>query len=117
METAISQGVPIVLTGSQVESVPFKPLGDLEGVAHKLLWEDGTSTAGVLTVEAGHRLGSHAHHANHHHLWVLSGRGMILGVEVGPGGYVHIPAGVSHDIDCQSTDGCTVFYLYMRAAS
>ena len=50
--------------------------------------------AGVLTVEAGRRLGAHAHRVNHHHLWVLNGRATILGTELGPGSYVDIPSGV-----------------------
>ena len=72
--------------------------------------------AGVLTVEAGHRLGPHAHRVNHHHLWVLNGRATILGTELGPGSYVHVPSGVEHDIDASSTGGCTVFYLYLHHA-
>jgi quercetin dioxygenase-like cupin family protein len=32
------------------------------------------------------------------------------------GAYVHIPAGVDHDIDATETDGCTLYYLYLRAA-
>ena len=72
--------------------------------------------AGVLTVEAGHRLGAHAHRVNHHHLWALSGRATILGTELGPGSYVHAPSGVEHDIDACSTGGCTVFYLYLHHA-
>ena len=30
--------------------------------------------------------------------------------------YVHIPSGVDHDIDATSSDGCTVYYLYIRPA-
>jgi hypothetical protein len=53
---------------------------------------------------------------NHHHIWVLEGRATILGTEIGPGAYVHIPSGIEHDIDARATDGCTVFYLYIRPA-
>jgi quercetin dioxygenase-like cupin family protein len=70
--------------------------------------------AGVLTVAPGHRLGSHTHRVNHHHIWVLDGRGVILGHELGSGSYVHIPGGVEHDIDATASEGCTVFYLYIR---
>ena len=105
------------MKGAEVDSLPSKPLGDIAGVTHRVLWEDGTSMAGVMTVEAGHRLGRHAHRANHHHLWVLTGRAEVLDVEVGPGSYVHVPAGVSHDIDATATEGCTVFYLYERGSA
>ena len=104
-----------MLTASQIDALPARPLADQPGVTHRVLWDDGTSMAGVLTIEAGQRLGEHAHRVNHHHLWVLSGRSTVLGVEVGPGAYVHVPAGVTHDIDARATEGCTVFYLYLRA--
>jgi len=76
-----------------------------------------TPIAGILTVEPGHRLGWHAHHANDHHMWVLGGRATILGTELGPGSYVHIPSGVEHDIDTSATGGYTVLYLYPSPTS
>ena len=104
----------VVLTADAVEAVPIAPLGTLAGVTHRVLWRDGTSMSGVLRVEAGQRLGEHVHRVNHHHMWVLAGAARILGTDVGPGSYVHVPAGVLHDIDATQTDGCTVFYLYER---
>ena len=115
MET--SNPRPVVITGSEVEALPSKRLSHTAGVTHRVLWESGASMAGVMDVEAGHRLGRHAHRANHHHIWVLSGRATILDVEVGPGSYVHVPAGVTHDIDATATDGCSVFYLYERGSA
>ena len=105
---------PIVLTAAAISNLPSEPLGSLEGVTHRVLWRDDTSMAGVLTVAAGHHLGAHAHRRNHHHIWVLDGHATTLGADVGPGSYVHIPSGVTHDIDASSTGGCTVFYLYIR---
>lgn len=111
METAfVSQ--PVVLTATEVEALPLEPLGHLSGVSHRIVWRDGTSMAGVMKVDAGQRLGPHAHRFNHHHLWVIAGSADILGTEVGPGSYVHIPMGIDHDIDASTTEGCTVFYLY-----
>jgi hypothetical protein len=107
----------VVLTTAEIASLPEAPLGDLEGVTHRVLWRSEASMAGVLTVRGGHALGVHRHHANHHHLWVLEGRASILGVDLGPGGYVHVPVGIEHDIDATHTDGCTVYYLYLREGS
>lgn len=112
MQTKTS--VPVVLTSDDIEALPLEPLGSLHGVAHRVLWRTPTSMAGVMTVDAGHHLGAHRHHANHHHMWVLEGSARILGVDVGPGSYVHVPVGVEHDIDASGTGGCTVFYLYLR---
>ncbi len=107
---------PVVLTAEAIAGLRVEPLGSLEGVSHRVLWRTDTSMAGVMTVEKGHQLGRHAHRANHHHLWVLDGRATILGAEVGTGSYVHVPSTVDHDIDASATEGCTVFYLYLRQA-
>jgi quercetin dioxygenase-like cupin family protein len=107
---------PTVLSADAVANLAWGPLGHLPGVRHKVMWSDATSMAGVLTVDAGHRLGAHAHRANHHHMWVLDGHAVILGTFLGPGSYVHIPSGVEHDVDATDTDGCTVYYLYIRPA-
>lgn len=108
--------MPTVLHAGAIKSLPAEPLGNLVGVSHRVLWHDATSMAGVLTVDAGHRLGRHSHRVNHHHLWMLEGHATILGTVLGPGGYAHIPSGVDHDIDATATDGCTVFYLYVHQA-
>jgi hypothetical protein len=49
-------------------------------------------------------------------MWVLEGHAEIVESDVGPGSYLHIPAGVPHDLDATLTEGCTVFYLYLRGA-
>jgi hypothetical protein len=41
----------------------------------------------------------------------------VLGETIGPGSYVHIPAHVVHDIDATATEGCTMFYLYLRPSA
>lgn len=105
---------PTVLTGPDVARLASVPLDSLSGVQHRVLWQDGWSMAGVLTIDAGERLGMHAHRINHHHIWVLEGTASICGSEVGPGSYVHVPAGVEHDLDATRTEGCRVFYLYLR---
>ncbi len=115
METATTPQ-PVVLSAEAIAALPITAFGPLPGVTHRELWRTDTSMAGILTVEPGHHLGRHTHRANHHHMWVLEGRAVILGTEVGPGTYVHIPSGVQHDIEAATTDGCTVFYLYLRHA-
>lgn len=106
-----------VLHADAVAALPSVPLGPVEGAHQKVLWSTGSSVAGVLTVEAGRRLGPHAHSSNDHHIWVLGGRAVILGKEVAAGSYAHIPCGIEHDIDATDTEGCTVFYLYAPAAA
>jgi quercetin dioxygenase-like cupin family protein len=102
-----------LLSAEEIAALPETPLGHLEGITNRTLWRDATSMAGVLTVHAGHQLGAHTHRVNHHHFWVLEGEAEVLGSIVRPGSYVHVPAGVEHDIDARETGGCTVFYLYL----
>jgi mannose-6-phosphate isomerase-like protein (cupin superfamily) len=104
----------IVLTSREVAERPGQPLGAIDGVINHVLWSDGTSIAGWLTVAGGHQLGVHEHRQNSHHMWILEGSAEILGRELSAGAYVHIPPGTAHDIDATATDGCRVFYLYIR---
>lgn len=106
-----------VLSSTDIEVLPWEPLGSLEGVKTKVAWRDDTSMAGLLRVEAGRSLGRHTHRVNHHHMWVLEGQAEVMGKDLGPGSYVHIPAGVEHDIDASRTEGCTVLYHYLRPAA
>lgn len=102
-----------MVTAPQVAGTPEQPLGALVGVANRVLWSNGVSMAGVLTVQGGQRLGTHTHRAHDHHYWVVEGGAVVLGEEVGRGSYAYIPAGTEHDIDARATDGCSVFYLYV----
>ena len=108
---------PVVLRAEDVDALPMVPLDGLAGVTHRVLWRSESSMAGVMRIAGGHQLGAHTHRTNHHHMWVLDGRAKILGTELAGGAYVHIPAGTEHDIDARETDGCTVYYLYLREAA
>lgn len=103
---------PTVLTPDAIAARPEQSLGSIAGVSHRVLWYDGESSAGRMTIEGGHHLGEHQHRRHEHHMWVLDGQVEILGTLLGTGSYVHIPPGVLHDLDARETEGCTVFYLY-----
>lgn len=116
MET--TEITPTLLDAAAIAQLTSEPFGPNPGAAtNTVLWRNDTSMAGLLTVTAGQRLGAHRHERNHHHMWVLSGAARVAGARLDAGGYAHIPAGVEHDIDATGTDGCTVFYLYLRPAS
>jgi mannose-6-phosphate isomerase-like protein (cupin superfamily) len=109
--------LPQILDAEAIAALPVFPIGSVEGVERKILWRSETAEAGVLVVLAGHHLGAHTHRVNHHHLWVLDGRATILGHDVGPGSFVHVPSGIEHDIDARGTEGCAVFYVYAPTAA
>jgi quercetin dioxygenase-like cupin family protein len=105
---------PVVLTAGDIDRIRWEPLPEVgEGVSHQLLWRSGASLAGVMRVEQGGCVSSHAHRQAHHHIWVLSGQGRVMGRAVGAGSYVHVPAGVDHEVDAAS--GELIFlYLYLQ---
>ena len=105
---------PVVLTAAEVDALPGTLLGTIEGVLNHVLWSDGDTTAGWLIVRAGHHLGPHKHREHAHHMFVLEGHAEILETQLPSGSYIHIPPGVVHDIDARATEGCKVFYLYVR---
>lgn len=103
---------PTVLTAAEIGMRPEVPLGSIEGVAHRAVWQQGTSMAGRMTIAGKHHLGAHRHRSHAHHIWIIDGHVEILGEVLGAGSYVHIPAGVEHDLDARATEGCTLFYVY-----
>ena len=106
-----------VMLPEQIAALPTRQLGEAVGVENAVLWTDGTSTTGVLSVSAGARLGRHTHRTHHHHMWVLDGEAVIADQRVGPGSYVHVPPKVEHDIDATDTGGVTVYYSYALPAT
>jgi uncharacterized RmlC-like cupin family protein len=106
--------VATVVTPAVAAGLAWHRLEPFDGVDYKLLWRSGKSVAGLLRVAPGAEVSPHAHVRSHHHLWVLEGEADMVGERVGPGSYVHIPAGVEHGITDVSPEGCTVVYLYLR---
>jgi quercetin dioxygenase-like cupin family protein len=103
---------PTVFTADEIATRPEMPLGSIEGVAHRVMWQHSTSMAGRMTIAAGHHLGEHQHRRHAHHMWIVDGHVEILGAVLDAGSYVHIPPGMLHDLDARATEGCTLFYLY-----
>lgn len=112
----MTQSRAIALGPQEIDALPSNPLGDRVGVGLRVLWTDGTSQTGVLRVDPGQRLGRHTHRRHHHDYWLAAGHADVLGRWLGPGSYVHIPAGVEHDIDATETEGCTIYFAYTLAA-
>lgn len=103
-------GRVIVATAADIDSRPWQPV--TAGVDHKVLWQSGDTTLGLMRVAGGAENPEHTHHAAHHHILVLEGECTILGKRVGPGAYVYIPPSVPHAVTDPSGEGCTFFYTY-----
>ena len=111
-------GVPLpidavrVLDKRSIEDQPWEPLRGLAGVRHKVLCRSGEMIVGIVRLEPGAEEPGHAHHDAAHHVYVLQGSARIGGQTVEVGGFVFVPAGVTHATTEVGADGCTLFYTY-----
>jgi hypothetical protein len=112
--TVTSTPTPTVYDATEVAALEWLPFPDHEGVEYKLLWSSGWSVAGLMRIRGGAVLRPHVHAGAHHHLWVQEGDAEVLGRTVGPGSYLHIPAGVLHGITKIGPGMFSMLYLYLR---
>ena len=115
-EASSGRAVPVatLVTRAAADALAWHPLEEYEGVDYKLLWRSGGSVAGLMRIAPGGLVTPHAHVRSHHHLWVTDGTVEVLDEQVGPGTYVHIPAGVDHSIRAVGDRACTMLYFYLR---
>jgi mannose-6-phosphate isomerase-like protein (cupin superfamily) len=106
-----------LVTRAASDALAWHPLESFDGVDYKLLWRSGKSVAGLMRILQGGTVTPHAHVRSHHHMWVVDGSADMLGERVGPGTYLHVPAGVEHGIRDVGEGGCIVLYLYLREES
>ncbi len=107
----------VILDAEEMEARPWQPFDDSGRVSYRPLWveADSKSYAGVLRIEPGAAVAAHAHQYAVHHVWVAEGGCSILGRRLTSGSYAFVPAGVEHGIDGVGPEGCSLFYLYLRA--
>lgn len=103
-------GRVIVASAADVEEIPWSQVAP--GVDHKVLWQSGDTTLGLMRVLAGAENPEHTHHAAHHHILIMSGDCELMGRTVGPGSYVYVPPGVPHAVVASAGSDCTFFYTY-----
>lgn len=104
----------VVADPAAIARLPWEPLRGFGRVTHRLLWRSGCSQCGIMRIPPDAEVSPHVHQRAHHHVWVLDGSAVLLGVRVVPGTYVHIPATVEHGFTDPGPKGCTVLYLYLR---
>ena len=101
----------LVYDAAGIADLAAAPAGD--DLSAKLLWRSGPSASGVMHARAGAELRAHVHPDVAHHMWIMEGGCQVLGREVGPGGYVYVPAGTEHAISVGPW-GCTFFFVYSQ---
>ena len=105
------QVVPLIRSEEAIAELPDEPVPGAPGARRIELWRDHDDEAGVLVVEGGRRYAPPVDRTHDHHLWVMTGRATILGDVLRSGSYVHVPAGLEHEVDATDTGGCRIFYL------
>lgn len=107
----------VTLNATQVARAPWQPFRGLPDVEVRELWRTGEGVAGLLRFANGAHEVPHEHHLGHHHLWLLEGKARIGNRSFGAGSYVHVPAGIRHDISAEGPAGCTFFFVYSRSST
>jgi mannose-6-phosphate isomerase-like protein (cupin superfamily) len=105
-------GRVIVATSAALDAEPWTELRGIDGVAHKVLWQSGDVSIGLIRVEPGNHKPEHVHHAAHHHMLITRGSCSMLGTQVDAGSYVYVPPGVPHAVDDVGPEGVEFFYTY-----
>jgi anti-sigma factor ChrR (cupin superfamily) len=101
-----------VLDRAAIEAMPWEPRPGQDGVWQKTLWRSGDVVVGLLRFAHGATEPGHAHHAAHHHIWVVSGSATVAGRSLTEGSYAYVPPGVVHETRDVGPDGCVLLYTY-----
>lgn len=99
-----------------VDALPWQPLPGCQGVSTKVVVDVDGDVAGLLRLDPGAQEVQHVHGHGSHHLWVLSGAVVVEDTPLPTGSYLHVPAGLVHDLR-DAGDGSTLFYVFSREPS
>lgn len=114
-EQSTATPAPTILDATGIAAFPWQPFRDLSGIGIKELWRTPQGVAGLMRLGSGCGETPHRHGAGDHHMWIIEGSAVVAGTRVGPGGYVHVPAGLMHAVRADDALGCTFFFVYERA--
>jgi mannose-6-phosphate isomerase-like protein (cupin superfamily) len=106
---------PVLLPEQQIDSMPWQPLPGSDGARIKQVCTGPGWAAGLLQLAPYAVETAHVHPDGEHHLWVLSGTVSSESTHLGVGSYVHIPAGLQHQLQDEG-NGCTLYYVYVETA-
>lgn len=99
-----------------VDHLPWQPLPGCQGVSTKVVADVDGDVAGLLRLGPGAREVQHVHGHGSHHLWVLSGGVVVEDTSLPAGSYLHVPAGLVHDLR-DAGEGSMLFYVFHRDPS
>jgi quercetin dioxygenase-like cupin family protein len=99
--------------GQDLDERPWEPFSGMSHVHVKYLFSTPHSVAGVMKIDAGSDEARRVHVGGQHHVWVADGVVDFDGEQLGPGSYLHVPAGMTHTMAAEDRD-CTLFFVYLR---
>ena len=102
--------VPVLLSERQIAEMPWEPLPGSSGVRIKQICTGPGWATGLLQLAPGAKEPAHVHADSDHHLWVLAGSAWTESTHVGVGSYLHLPAGLRHEL-VDEGNGCTLLYV------
>ena len=110
-----TRSIPTVFAAPRevVDHLPWQPLPGCDGVSTKVVVDVDGDVAGLLRLLPGAQEVQHVHGHGSHHLWVLSGSVVVEDTPLPAGSYLHVPAGLVHDLR-DAGEGSTLFYVFHR---
>ena len=111
MSTTFPPTDRVVAGAEQIDGMPWRDVTPHEGIRERVLWSGDGQVAGVMTFAPGAVMARHVHESRSHHIWTTEGVVHVDGQELPVGSYVHVPAGVPHEVGT-GPDGCTFFYVF-----
>lgn len=104
-----------VLTGQDVERLPWQPFGGMPRVHVRYLLTTPDTVAGLMRLDGGAHEVRHVHVGGQHHAWIVEGNVRFDNSDLDQGSYLHVPAGMTHTMEAGAA-GCTLFFVFSRGA-
>ena len=95
----------------RVADLPWERFLSTYGVAHRVLFQDGRTVAGLLRLHPGAEELTHLHLHGEHHLWVLEGTVTIDDTTLPADSYIHVPSMLHHHL-VDAGGGSLLFYVF-----
>ena len=100
-----------LMSPRNIDELPWEQLPGSSGVETKVVYDAGTTVAGLLRLRPGAGEVRHLHLHGDHHWWLLTGKVVIDDTELVTGSYLHVPARLNHTVrDCGP--GSLLFFVF-----
>ena len=112
MSTTLPPTDRVLATATTIAGLPRRDVSPHHGIRERVLWGGDGQVAGVMEFEPGAAMPQHVHDHRSHHIWVTEGTVRVDGQDLPVGSYVHVPAGVPHEVSA-GPSGCAFFYVFI----